>query len=193
MLKASLMLKKWLSNIYWLAVKNWQYLLLLTIVVLTYGRTIQMYWWVDDWGLLFKMIHSESSPGNLGPGIVGYGAYRYLATPFILLFPLVKYSTEIYFLLGILLYFIAVVLVYVFVKELTKDKVIPVLSASIFASGFIGSHALYRLTNSYQTVGATIFICLTVWLFAKHLRNGRLWFYWLSIILYIISNNQLRE
>lgn len=60
-------------------------LLLFVVVLISYGKTLNMYWWIDDSGILFKMVHPLEAAGNLGAGIFGGGAYRFLATPFTLL------------------------------------------------------------------------------------------------------------
>lgn len=148
---------------------------------------MQMYYWVDDWAMTYKVLYPEEAPGNMGPGIFGTGPYRYLVTPFIALYPLFGFNAFAYFAIGWILYFLAAVSVYLLAKELTQKHIIGVAASSIFASGYIGAHALYRLTNSYQTVGATLFICLTVWVFARFLRTQKNIFLWVSLALYITS------
>lgn len=159
---------------------------LLLVTLLAYGKTLNMYWWVDDWGLAYKMLFPEETPGNLGAGIFGSGAYRYLATPFIYLYPIFKLNAQAYFLLGLIQYVIASLLVYLFIKEITNRKNIAFGSAVIFASGYIGSYALYRLSNSYQLIETTIFMILTSWMLIKHHNTNRYLYYYLSIIFYII-------
>lgn len=163
------------------------FVLLLLITLLAYGKTLNMYWWVDDWGLAYKMLFPEEGPGNLGVGIFGSGAYRYLATPFIYLYPIFKLNAQAYFLLGLIQYVIASLLVYLFIKEITNKKNIALGSAIIFASGYIGSYALYRLSNSYQLIETTIFMILTSWMLIKHYNTNRYLYYYLSIVFYIIT------
>lgn len=162
-------------------------IILLFVVFLSHGKTMQMYYWVDDWAMNYKVLWPEESPGNMGSGIFGTGPYRYLVTPFIYLYPLFGFNAFPYFAIGWFLYFLAAVSVYLLSRELTQRQDIALAASSIFASGYIGAHALYRLTNSYQTVGATFLICLTVWAFARFLRIGKNKFFWMSIILYVIS------
>src|SRR5579859_928058 len=136
------------------------FLLLGLICIFSYGLTLKMYYWVDDWGLLFKMIHPQSSPGNLGAGVFGQGAYRYLATPFIFLYPLLKLNATAYFALGLFFYILAAFVVYKFVLRFSKSSVLAWVSGIIFSSGYFGSLALYRLSNSYQLTQTTILIFL---------------------------------
>ena len=161
--------------------------LLLIIVLVSYGKTLNMYWWVDDWGLLFKMVHPASGPGNLGAGIWGEGAYRFLATPFIFLYSLFGTNAQPYFILGLTQYFFAAVVVYLFTKELTKNKLIALGASVIFASGYIGSYALYRLSNSYQLSEATIIVYLSALFFVKYLRNSEKKNYFYSLFLYLAA------
>lgn len=163
-------------------------LVLLALTFVSHGKTLQMYYWVDDWAMAYKVLWPEESPGNMGAGVFGDGGpYRYLVTPFIWLYPLFGFNAFPYFAIGWLLYFLAAFSVYLLARELTQRYSIGLAAGAIFASGYIGSHALYRLTNSYQTVGAALFISLTVWLFAKYLRSKKSSLYWLSLLLYILS------
>lgn len=163
-------------------------LILLVLTFVSHGQTLQMYFWVDDWAMAYKVLWPEEAPGNMGAGVFGDGGpYRYLVTPFIWLYPLFGFNAFPYFAIGWFLYFLAAFGVYLLARELTQKYSIGLASGAIFASGYIGSHALYRLTNSYQTVGAALFISLTVWLFAKYLRREKPSLYWLSLLLYTLS------
>jgi len=156
-------------------------------VLASYGRTLLMYWWVDDWGLLFKMIHPEAAPGNLGTGVFGAGPYRYLATPFILLYPVLGKWAFSYFGIGLILYFLAALSLYALGKKLTSNKFIPLASALIFASGYIGSYALYRLSNSYQLTMTAALFCITVNYLASFYDSEKWKYYFLSIVFFIIT------
>lgn len=147
-----------------------------------------MYYWVDDWAMAYKVLWPEEAPGNMGPGIFGTGAYRYLVTPFILLYHIFGFSSATpYFAIGLAIYFFAAVAVYLLVKELVGKHSLALGAAVIFASGYVGAHALYRLTNSYQTAGGALFITLTAWLVAKYYRTLKKSFYWLAFLLYILT------
>src|SRR3989344_1950221 len=122
-------------------------ILIFVLVFLAYGQTIKMFYWIDDWGMLFNMIHPTIFQGNFG-----HPAYRYNTTPFVFLYPFVGLDARIYFGLGLIQYFIAAVVVFLFARELTKSKLIALMAAMIFSSGYIGSYAMYRLSNSYQLV-----------------------------------------
>lgn len=169
--------------------KYWKVLLILFITILAYGQSIRMYFWVDDWGLAYKMIfpYDAPNPSNFGGGLWGSGAYRHNATLFIFLYPLFGLSASIYFAFGILQYFLLAWLVYRFLKYVSQNETIALLAGVIFASGYIGSYAIYRLSNSYQLIETAIFSILTVWSFIKHFRTDKSVWYWLSLLLFIFT------
>lgn len=164
------------------------FLLLTALTFLSHGKTWQMYYWVDDWAMTYKVLWPEESPGNMGAGVFGNGGpYRYLVTPFIWLYLIFKFNATPYFVIGWIIYLFAAFSVYLLSLELTKKRPLALSASAIFASGYIGAHALYRLTNSYQTAGGTLFIVLSIWLFAKYLKKKGQKLYWLSLTLYTVS------
>lgn len=163
------------------------FLWLLLVSYISYGKTLLMYWWVDDWTLLYKMVHPGSSVGYIGAGILGQGAYKYTATPFILLYPLFGTNAMPYFAIGLFLYFLAAFTVYLLAKEITKNKLAGFIASTIYASGYIASFALYRVNESYQFSLTAIFINLTALLLVKYLLGKGSKFYALSLIFYILT------
>lgn len=154
------------------------------VVFLSYGQTLNMYFWVDDWGMAYKMQHPDTNIPNFGPGIFGDGAYRYNVTPFIMLYPLFGLNAYPYFALGLIFYFLASLVVYLLAKELSGKKLVGFISALIFASGYIGSDAMNHLNNSYQLVQTGILSALTVWLLIKHYQSDSKKYYLLAVLLY---------
>lgn len=162
----------------------WWAILLFLLVLVAYGQTLNMYFWVDDWGMAYKMRYPEADIPNFGPGIFGNGAYRYNVTPFILLYPLFGLNATIYFAIGLAFYFLATLAVYLLAKELSGKKLIGLISAAIFASGYIGSDAMYHLNNSYQLVHTAALSALTIWLLVKHYQTDSIKYYFLALLLY---------
>lgn len=162
----------------------WWVFLLAFLVFLSYGQTLNMYFWVDDWGMAYKMQHPDANIPNFGPGIFGDGAYRYNVTPFIMLYPLFGLNAYPYFALGLIFYFLASLVVYLLAKELSGKKSTGFISALIFASGYIGSDAMNHLNNSYQLVQTGILSALTVWLLIKHYQTDSKKYYLLAVLLY---------
>lgn len=160
---------------------------LLVVTLISYGKTLRMYWWVDDWTLLYKMVRPESIAGYIGGGIFGQGSYKYLATPFIFLYRLFGANATPYFAIGLILYFLAAFTVYLLVKEIAKNRTVGIVASTVFASGYIASYALYRLSNSYQFTLTTIFINLTALFLVKYIWSKRIKFYFLSLILFVAT------
>lgn len=169
--------------------KYWQVFFIFIATLFAYGLSTQMFFWVDDWGLTYKMIfpYDAPDPSNFGGGFWGTGAYRHNATPFIFLYPLFGLSAPIYFTLGVLQYFITAWLLYSFVNCVTKNKMLALMTGIIFASGYFGSYAIYRLSNSYQLIETAIFLILTSWALVKHFQTKKIGWYWISMLLFIIT------
>lgn len=157
-------------------------LVLLIVVLASYGPTLKMYFWVDDWGLLFKMVHPETQPGNLG-----HPAYRYTALPFVFLYPLIGLNSEVYFALGLVQYYVLALAVFLFARELTQKFSVALGAAAVFASGYIGSYALFRLSNSYQLIDTTIFMVLGAWALVRFCKVQQKRFYLLALVLYLAT------
>ncbi|MBX4205648.1 discoidin domain-containing protein [Candidatus Microgenomates bacterium] len=126
-------------------------LLPLIIVLISYGQTLRMYFWQDDFALIFKLLHQAEPMGSFGSGIIGEGPYKYLVTPFVPFFPLLGKEPFGYFLIGFLSYLLVILVFYLFTKQLFKDKKSAYISTLIFASGYIGSEIMFRIINSWQT------------------------------------------
>lgn len=163
---------------------RWVFLILLITTFLAYGLTLDMYFWKDDFALMIKAMHPEESVGFFGPGFKGDGAYRYVTTPFALLYPIFKLNPAPYFLVGTLLYFIASLSVYFLALTIFEDKRRAFLTALIFSSGFIGADSIFGLTNSYQTSWTIALLCLVLTLLVKHFKSGNWLLYLLSVILF---------
>lgn len=157
-------------------------LVLLIVVLASYGPTLKMYFWVDDWGLLFKMVHPETQPGNLG-----HPAYRYTALPFVFLYPLIGLNSEVYFALGLVQYYVLALAVFLFARELTQKFSVALGAAVVFASGYIGSYALFRLSNSYQLINTAIFMVLGSWALVRFYKTQQKRFYLLAMLLYLAT------
>jgi glycosyltransferase involved in cell wall biosynthesis len=58
-------LSRYLSVVLWGFGKKYGkllvFLILALMIILTYGQTLRMFFWVDDWGLVYKMIFPENS------------------------------------------------------------------------------------------------------------------------------------
>jgi len=159
--------------------------LILLVVILAFGLTLRMYFWQDDFALLFKLQHPTEPAGSFGAGYFGEGPYKYLATPFVPFYKLLGLFPFGYFLGGLVTYALAALLVYPFAHELFQDKRAGLFTALIFATGYIGSDSMYRVINSWQTNIGVVLALISFWTYTKHLRNGRLKFYFIALVFYL--------
>lgn len=130
---------------------GWILLGLLIVAVIAYGQTLGMYFWQDDAALVFKMQHPLPNSGSFGAGYYGVGAYKYLATPFIPLYPLFGMNPQPYFAVGLGIYIVLTWIVFWFVRTISQSNRIAVSAAALFGAGYFAQLAIFRLINSYQT------------------------------------------
>lgn len=147
--------------------------------MLSYGQTINMFYWIDDWGLLFHMVHPNILPGNFG-----HPAYRYAVSPFEFLYPFFGLNAESYFFVGFIQFYILTIVVFLFVRSLTKSTWMGLCTGLMFSAGYIGSYAMYRLSNSYQIIEATAFIIFTVWAMHQYLSGKKVKYYLFALIFF---------
>lgn len=107
-------------------------LLLGVVVFISYGQTLKMYFWLDDYTYLYY-----AQQGQL---------YRfpYQLNSFLtnVLFQFFGLESRLYFLIGILLYVFAVVLLYYLIVSIIHNKLVALFSVAIFAAGYIGQDAM---------------------------------------------------
>lgn len=160
---------------------------LLFISLIAYGQTLFMYFWIDDSALIYKLQYVDQALGFWGKGAIGQGPYRHIVNQFVPFYPIFKSNPVPYYLIGLILYFLASVAVFLFSKELSKNKTVAFISAAIFASGYVGSESIFGITNSWQTSRGIIMALFTFWLYYKYLKSKKLIFYILSVILFFFS------
>lgn len=134
---------------------------------------------------MFKLQHPEETMGSFGAGLLGSGAYRYLAVPFYPLFQIFGLNPIPYFIGAIILYFIATLIFWRAAVYISQNGTIGFIAALIFASGFMGSATFYRIINSYQTTFGFIFTTLTLWVWAKYLYKRKWYFYLTALALFV--------
>jgi hypothetical protein len=146
-------------------------LILLIVTLLAYGQTLQMYFWIDDNAVIYKLQHMDQIIGYWGKGLVGEGPYRHIIDQFVPFYPLFKTNPIPYYAVGIGLYYLAVLTIYFFVKKIVGSKPLAFCTALIFASGYIGSDSVYGITNSWQTLRGIIMTLATFSLYYKYIKK----------------------
>lgn len=174
-----------------LAFKKYQFLLgvalIFLVCFLAYGKILGMYFYLEDYLILYSIQHPESSQAGYGSGVFGR-PYGYAVTPFIPFYYLLGLVPWGYYLVEVVLYFIVALVVYFFAKTLTESRKIALGSALIFASGYVGSGSLYRLAVGWQNLFAAIFISLSAALYYKYVKNPKLKYYLLALGVYLFTS-----
>jgi len=161
--------------------------LILLVVILSYGLTAFMYFGQDDHGLMFKLQNIEEGFSQYGEGLTGRASgspYRYMATPFAPLYSLFELQPFGYFVIGVMNYFLAALAVYFLARALTKKRDIALLTSLIFASGYVGSDTMLRLTNSYQTPHAIVLMCITAGQYKRYINKRSVALYFLALFVF---------
>ncbi|QQS38615.1 discoidin domain-containing protein [Candidatus Woesebacteria bacterium] len=158
--------------------------LVIIVVLIAYGQTLQMYFWQDDSALIFKLQNPEGAAGSFGEGIIGHGAYKYLVTPFVPFFPLFGKDPFGYFFIGFITYIIATYFFHRFVRELYGEIKYAYYSTLIFAAGYIGSDIMFRVINSWQTNFGLILAFLTFEQIVKFTKKKKKVHYFLAVFFY---------
>lgn len=180
-------MEKWNLIITKFANSKLVFVVILIFCLFSYGLSIDMYFWKDDFPLMIKAQNPEESIGFLGAGIKGAGAYRYVAVPFAFLYPTFGLYAPGYFIIGLLLYFIASISVFYLAREIFDNRLKAFLTALVFSSGYIGADSIYGLTNSYQTSWVIILINLSLIYYLKSFKIKYIGFYILSVFLFLLS------
>ena len=164
-----------------LKIRFWVILLLLVLV--SYGQILFMYVWQDDNALFFKLANIEGRAGYLGMGIFGQGAYKYTAAFYYPIYLIFGFATQPYFLLALMFYLLATWCVYWTTKKIFEER-IGRIAGIVFASGYVASDGFIRLYNSVGTSLSIIFMSLMIWAHVFYLRRRNLLFYVLTVLFY---------
>lgn len=162
------------------------WLILLLILVISYGQLLGMYVWQDDNGLFFKLAHISEKAGYLGPGPFGQGPYKYVVTPYIPIYQLFGYNTVPYFMLTWILYFVTTLVVLRVVTHiLGKDT--GRIVACLYGAGYIASDGYIRLFNSVITSVSQICILLWWFFYWKYYQTKSLPWYFGAVLLFLLA------
>ena len=162
------------------------FLLLLIVTLISFGQTLWMGVWLDDQGLFFKFAHIYEKAGYLGIGPIGEGLYKYVITPFIPIYKLFGYQIWIYFLLGLVFYYLAVLSVY-FVFKNILGEVGGRVAGFLYAAGYIASDGIIRIITTILTSLGIIFSSFWLFFYWKFYKEKTAVWYIISILFYILA------
>lgn len=156
-------IKSFFGNHYWL--------FLVLVIAISYGQMLFMGVYRDDNALFFKLFNIEGPAGYLGRGIWGDGAYRFQVTPYWLLFKIVGGESAVpYYVLNLIFYFFSTLSVYKLFSELISKRA-GMLSAFLFASGYIGLEGFNWLITSMMSNLSVILACWTLIFYNRFSQN----------------------
>lgn len=161
--------------------------LILLVCLLAYGQILQMFFYLEDYLILYSVQHPDSPEAGYGSGIVGR-PFGWAVTPFIPFYYIFGLEPQGYYLVEILLYFTASIAVYLFTKTLTGNKYAALGASLVFASGYVGSGSLYRMAAGWQNLLAAIFISLSATLYFKYVKTPKLKYYLLAFVFYLFTS-----
>lgn len=90
-------------------------------------------------------------------------------------------------IIQIFIHFINIFLTFIFVKKLTKNRVVASVASAFFALSSANLGVLYYLAGGIQASGASLFILLGLISFLEYLEKGKTKFYLLSFISFALS------
>ena len=163
--------------------KKHYWLLLLLVVAISYGQLLFMFPWQDDHTLFFKLQHINENAGFFGYGPLGQGAYKYIVTPYILIYKIFGPNVVAFFVFAALFYFFASLVVYKVFFSVVGEKGGRV-AGFLFAAGFVASDGFIRIFNSVPTSISIILASLTFLFYWKFSKKKNYLFYFLALASY---------
>lgn len=157
--------------------KEFVVFIILIIILVSLGKTLNYYFYTDDFAFLYYIQNNKE---------FGWPYYTIL-TLFKPIYKIFDINALPYFALGVLTYFFASIAVYLFIKTLSKNMLLAALSSFIFATGYIGidqfSMIAVSIINNINVVNICItLIFLLIWIDTNHIR-----YYILTLLMFTFS------
>lgn len=172
--------------------KKYFSIILLILVLISYGQLLLMQPWEDDNALFFKLANIEGAAGFLGEGPFGEGVYRYTATPYIPIYTLFGHNSVAYFALALFFYFLTTAVVYkIFAKVLNPRA--GQIAGFLFACGYIAADGFVRLFNTIITSISIIGISFLAYFYWLYYKERRIHWYFLSLATFFLVNEFARS
>lgn len=166
-------------------------LFLFIVVLVSYGQMLFMFPWQDDHTIFFKLEHIADKAGFFGYGPIGQGGYKYIITPHLLISKLFGFNIPIYYLFGIIFYFLAAFTIYK-VISVVVDKKSGRIAGFLFACGFIASDGFVRIFNSIATSSSVILISLLTLGYWKFYKTNKIRWYFSAILFYLMATEFIK-
>ena len=151
-------------------------LIVFFVAIVAFLPTLQMFFYLDEWGNLYEFTHME------------YTFSIFTADVFHRLFNLFGTNPTGYFAVGILIYALSVVIFYLFVSKLLKNKLLGLVAGLIYATAPIGIDTVimlwtYVIEGGYPLTAALLII---LYLLLRYFQGGKIVFYLLALLGFMI-------
>ncbi len=150
---------------------------ILILVLLSVGRTINYFFFLDDYATL-GLVQQHQSWG---------WPYLYLTLFYTPLYALFKTNPIGYFSLGIFTYFLAGVSVYFLTNALTRNRAISWLSSLIFATGYIAIDQFTQTAVTTVNNLNNILVCFVLINFINWIDKRKPLYYVIAFVLFALS------
>lgn len=128
-------------------------LILLAVAIYTFLPTLEMFFYLDEWGSLYEWTHFP------------YEFTLFTANIFYLLFRLFGTYATGYFAVGLAIYALSVVVFYIFVSRLLKSKVLGLIAGLFYATAPIGSSTVVMIWTYIVEGGYPLIVMLLLLLY----------------------------
>ena len=132
-----------------------QAFIVVLVAVLAFLPTLEMFFYLDEWGALYDFTHGKYSNQI-------FTTYNYY-----LLYKLFGLNATGYYAVGVLIYALSVVLFYIFASDLLKNKLFGLAAGLLYATSPVGTTTVTMIWTYVAEGGypLTIMLLLLLYLF----------------------------
>lgn len=132
--------------------------------VAAFWPTLQMFFYLDEWGALYEFTHQP------------YEFNLFTTNNYYILYKLFGLNATGYYAVGVLIYALSAVLLYVFACELFKNKMMGLVAGLLYATTPVGTNTATMIWTFVVEGGypLTIMLILLLYLFLKYFREKKL-------------------
>ncbi|MBI2268240.1 MAG: hypothetical protein HYU80_02190 [Candidatus Blackburnbacteria bacterium] len=165
------MLKKLSSNTYI------HIILVFAVAVLAFLPTLKMYFYMDEWGNLYEWTHNYEYKYSVFPGEV-----------FHFLFKTFGLNATGYYATGLLVYALSVVIFYLFVSRLLRNKLLGFIAGLVYATCPIGINTV-QMVWTYVAEGGyplTVALLTLLYLIVGYFQEKKIYYFILAAVCFLL-------
>lgn len=151
-------------------------LILLAVAIYTFLPTLEMFFYLDEWGNLYEWTHFP------------YKFTLFTSHIFYLLFRLFGTYATGYFAVGLAIYALSVVVFYLFVSRLLKSKILGLIAGLLYATAPIGSSTVVMIWTYVAEGGypLTIMLLLLLYLLLAYFQERKGFYFLLALFVFLL-------